>query len=138
MVLSLNRASKQGNVAKTTLQRALDNGELSASKNDKGHWQIDESEFGRWLSARSVEQTETVPENRNGTPEKTIETSVLEKEVEMLRERLADKDGVIADLRDRLDAESSERRKLTALLTDEREQKPDQGKGFFSRLFSSD
>ena len=126
MVLSLNRASKQGNIAKTTLQRALENGDLSASKNDKGHWQIDESEFGRWLSARSTEQTETNSKIHTGTPsgtlEKTADISALEAEVNLLRERLTDKDDVIEDLRARLDSECEERRKLTAMLTDQRPQ----------------
>ena len=131
MALSLNRASKQGGVAKTTLQRALESGEISATKNDKGHWQIEESEFGRWLGTRSTEQTETSPEIQSGTPtgtpEKTTNVSALEAEVNLLRERLSDKDDVIADLRTRLDSEGEERRKLTAMLTDQRgsqEQKP--------------
>ena len=47
------------------------------------------------------------------------ETGVLEVEIKMLRERLADKDGVIDDLRQRLDEEAAERRKLTAMLTDQ-------------------
>ena len=48
----------------------------------------------------------------------------LQREIELLRERLADKDGVIDDLRQRLDTEAEERRRtqaqLTALLTDQR------------------
>lgn len=139
MALSLNRASKQGKIAKTTLQRALESGDLSAGKNEKGHWQIDESEFGRWLGKRSTEQTETSPENRNGTligtPEKTADISALETEVKMLRERLTDKDEFISDLQRRLDAEGEERRKLTALLTDQREQAPEKPRrGFWARL----
>lgn len=54
MVLSLNKAAKEGNVSRTTLRRALETGEFSASKDDKGRWKIDESEFGRWLTSRSV------------------------------------------------------------------------------------
>ena len=139
MALSLNRAAKQGGIAKTTLQRALENGDISATKNDRGHWQIEESEFGRWLSTRSTEQTETSPKIRygtpDGTPEKTAEISALETEVKMLRERLTDKDDFISDLQRRLDAEGEERRKLTALLTDQREQTSQKPrKGFWARL----
>ena len=139
MVLSLNRAAKQGSVAKTTLQRALENGEISATKNGKGHWQIEESEFGRWLGARSTEQTETSSKIQHGTPigtsEKTTNSSALEAEVNLLRERLSDKDDVIADLRTRLDVEGEERRKLTAMLTDQRNsQTSEPKKGFWARL----
>lgn len=138
MVLSLNRASKDGKVAKTTLQRALENGEISATKNDRGHWQINEAEFGRWLSGRSTEQGETSNENRHGTlhgtPEKTTNNSVLEAEVNLLRERLTDKDDVIDDLRKRLDDETDERRKLTAMITDQRTQPAEKGRGLWARL----
>jgi hypothetical protein len=60
------------------------------------------------------------------------DTGGLRVEVEMLRERLADKDAVIEDLRRRLDAEAEERRRRTALLTDQRPAAP--GRGFWRRL----
>jgi hypothetical protein len=41
----------------------------------------------------------------------------LERQIALLRGRLADKDSVIDDLRRRLDAEAEERRKLTMILT---------------------
>jgi hypothetical protein len=47
----------------------------------------------------------------------------LEREIALLRERLADKDSVIDDLRRRLDTEAEERRKLTMILTDRRPRK---------------
>lgn len=46
--------------------------------------------------------------------------ATLRREVELLRERLAEKDDVIADLRQRLDREGNERRSLAALLIGER------------------
>ena len=48
--------------------------------------------------------------------------AALQVETAVLRERLADKDDVIDDLRRRLDAEAEERRKLTLMLTDRRPQ----------------
>jgi hypothetical protein len=47
----------------------------------------------------------------------------LERQIALLRGRLADKDSVIDDLRRRLDAEAEERRKLTMVLTDRRPRK---------------
>ena len=134
MFLSLNKAAKQSNVAKTTLQRALESGELSAKKNDKGHWQIDPAELGRWIDNRPTEQTKTGPKNQTGThygtTEKPSETSVLSVELEVLRQRMADKDDVIADLR----AERDEWRKQAQQLaiTDQREKR-----SFWKRVFSS-
>ena len=140
MTLSLNQAVKTGKIAKTTLQRALDNGDISATKNNRGHWVIDESEFGRWLSSRSAEHSKTSNENRRGTPEKTTDkTSDLKAEIKLLQERVAGKETEVRrlenerdDLRLRLDSESEERRKLTALLTDQRQT---ENRGFWSRLF---
>ena len=47
-------------------------------------------------------------------------TPPLEAEVNLPRERLSDKDDVVADLRARLDVEGEERRKLTSILTAQR------------------
>jgi hypothetical protein len=47
-------------------------------------------------------------------------TRELQARLEAAERRIADKDDVIADLRRRLDAEGEERRRLTALLTDQR------------------
>lgn len=47
MKLSLNKAAKEAAVAKSTLLDALKSGRMSASRNDKGHWQIDPSELFR-------------------------------------------------------------------------------------------
>ena len=121
MALSLNQAARQGKVAKTTLQRALKSGEISGSKSEKGQWQIDPSELGRWIGTRSTEQDDTGPEIQDGTPKKLSAVSTLEREIELLRERLDDKDDTIHDLRDRLDREAAERQRLTAILTDQRE-----------------
>lgn len=68
MVLSLNKAAKEGNVSRTTLRRALETGEFSASKDDKGRWKIDESEFGRWLTSRSVAMSGHGHESNFGPP----------------------------------------------------------------------
>jgi hypothetical protein len=52
--------------------------------------------------------------------ETTGEIRELQAKLEAATQRLRDKDDVIDDLRRRLDAEAEERRKLTALLTDQR------------------
>jgi hypothetical protein len=120
MMLSLNQAAKQGKVAKTSLLTALKNGEISGTKSDNGHWQIEKSELLRWIGSRSPKPHENDPENDLDPPEKPGKTSALEREVELLRQRVEDKDDVIRDLRERLDRETGERMRLTALLTDQR------------------
>lgn len=118
MTYSLGTAAKAAGISKTTIHRAIKSGKLSAIRHEDGSYEIDPAELhrvyppgsqGNSSSNHDLEQTETLNE-----------TGVLRREVELLRERMADKDGVIADLRRRLDAEAEERRKLTALLTDQR------------------
>ena len=84
--------------------------------------------------------------NGSGNPtmkqlETPIEANALQREIELLRERLGDKDNVIDDLRRRLDEEAEERRmtqaKFTALLTHEREKTPEKlVEGRFARAWS--
>jgi hypothetical protein len=115
---TLGQAAKAAGVSKTTLRRAIENGRLSASRNDDGSYEIDPAELHRAFPSHS---------DGSGTMARSVTvngTGGLQVEVEMLRERLTEKDDVIRDLRARLDAEAEERRqaqaRLTALLTDQR------------------
>jgi hypothetical protein len=123
MSYTLGQAAKATGKSKPTIQRAIKSGSISASKAADGSYEIDPAELHRVFQ----------PVNDTGNAEQALKQSVppnnamvLQREVELLRERLADKDGVIDDLRQRLNAEGEERRRtqaqLTALLTDQREQ----------------
>jgi hypothetical protein len=119
---TLGTAAHTVGVSKSTLRRAIERGRLSASRRDDGSYEIDPAELAR-----------VFPRNSAATPEMARhdtgnDTGGLRVEVEMLRERLADKDATIDDLRRRLDAEAEERRRLTMLLTDQRP------RGFWQRL----
>ena len=133
MKLSLSQAAKESGTSKPTLSRWIAKGRVSAAKQPDGSYLIDASELdrirdmmkrGNGYGNPTVKQSET-----------PHETSVLQREIELLRERLGDKDNVIDDLRRRLDEEAEERRmtqaKFTGLLTDQRPhapQKPVQGR----------
>jgi len=124
MYLSLVQAAKESGKSKSVIHNALKNGRLSGTKNDKGNWQIDPAElfrvFPKGVPKRSEGQKKTV--------QNLTEHALLEQEVQHLRERLADKDMQVADLRRRLDSSEDDRRqaqdRLTALLEDKRERKP--------------
>ena len=130
--LSANRAAKEAGVAKKTLLEAISSGRLSAEKNDKGHWSIDTAELFRVFPKTDINPASKTVSHPS---ENTTENKALEVEVEVLRERLKDKDDQIDDLRKRLDAESEERRKLTMMLTHREDKKHDK-RGWFSGLFS--
>lgn len=144
--LSLNKAAKEAGVAKATLVEALKSGRVSASKSEKGHWEIDPSELFRVFPKTGSENLrEPIPtpfENHS----KTSQNGALEVEVKMLREQLAlvatererEREQLgeqIQTLRDQMERQSADHRQALALLTDQREKAKDQPRrGFWARL----
>ena len=133
--LSLNKAAKRAGVAKSTLLESLNtndpNKRLSASKNARGHWEIDESEldrvFFKTIPAGHKELSKNHLENR----ENHSETSTLQVEVKMLREQIERIDDAstrerdqmadqIANLREQIERQSADHRQALAVITDQR------------------
>jgi excisionase family DNA binding protein len=125
---TLGEAAKQAGLSKPTVSKAISSGRLSAEKQPDGSYRIQPAELFRVYP----------PETRGNRSERSDvdgEITLLRERVVLLtaerereREQLTDQ---IQDLRQRLDAEAEarraeaeERRKLTALLTDQRERKP--------------
>jgi excisionase family DNA binding protein len=128
MYLTLGQAAKQSGIGKATLSRYIKQGKLSAQKQEDGSYRIDASELNRVQSIMRP-PVEQQPE-QNATP---IETRMLQREIDLLRETLEQKDKIIADVMNERDrwahmAESLQEEKQK-LLTDGR-------KGsFWQRLF---
>lgn len=121
MGYTLGQAAKHAKKAKGTISKAIGSGALSAVRNDDGSYDIDPSELGRWMEAVSGNSRETIHEVRTETLAETHkETSALQVEVDVLRQQIDLLKDERDDLRRRLDTESEERRRLTALLTDQR------------------
>jgi septal ring factor EnvC (AmiA/AmiB activator) len=142
MKYSLSEAAKATGKNKTTIQRAIKNGKISAIKGDSGSYEIEPSELHRVFPPVSAQRD---AQHRQSNDTQQIKSASinsdlarvlgLEKELAIAHERVngleAHKEQMadtINDLRKRLD--SSEGR-VTALLADHRP------KGsFLSRLFS--
>ena len=112
-----------------TITRAIKSGKISASKDETGAWRIEPSELHRVFPP--IAQALRKPQMQEGATSaqetKSSNDSLLREELATLRERvisqdqlLADRADQIADLRTRLDREGEERRRLAALLTDQR------------------
>lgn len=98
---SLGQAAKQVSVSKSTLQRDIKNGKISASK-ENGQYQIDPSELFRvYPKKQPLKQDvgqygadlETGPERLNWTAERAIleaEIASLKRDVSRLEEQAAD------------------------------------------------
>ncbi len=137
MYLTLGQAAKEAGKSKATISKYIKKGKLSVVSKDSSGYEIDPAELFRVFP--KSEQVNTKSE-QSQTPIKTHVNSALEKEIEILRERLDDKEDVIQDLRERLDKESDERRNLTLLITKKHEdeqktEEKEKPKSFFSRLF---
>lgn len=146
MKLSLNKAAKEAGIAKSTLLDALNNGRMSAEKNEKGHWEIDPSELFRVFTKTSSENSEKPILTPSENHQKTIQNSALEIEVKMLREQIARMDvererersqltDQIESLKEQAERQSADHRQALAVLTDQREKATPQTKrSFWERL----
>lgn len=147
--LSLREAAAATGRRKQTLLKAIQDGRLSASRNDKGEWRIQAAELFRAYPPGAVDGQENRPPQRqepvNGgrlagwlPPEEAakLRTRLEMTEAERERERQAARE-TIDDLRRRLDQEGEERRRLTLLLTDQRGREPqaEPPRGLWRRLF---
>lgn len=117
---SLRQAAEAVGRGKPAVLKAIKSGKISAHKNDHGEWLIDPAELHRVYPAVSGNGSDSGSSERQETPQ---ETSVLEREIELLRERLTEKDGQIDDFRaerDRLLKVIEEQAGTVKLLTDQR------------------
>jgi len=142
MKYSLSEAAAATGKNKTTIQRAIKSGKISASKGSFGSYEIDPAELHRVFLpvAQSVaKQANSLPRNEvmHSEPLSNVKTNEriadLEKEIAVLQERTKGLEeqksqlaGTIDDLRKRLD--SSENRVLALLGTSEK-------KGLWKRIF---
>jgi len=133
--LSLNKAAKRAGVAKSTLLEALNtddlNKKLSANKNARGHWEIEESELDRVFSKTRPTEPQELVKNQSESCEIHSKTSALQVEVKMLREQIERIDGAttrerdqmadqIASLREQIERQSADHRQALAVITDQR------------------
>jgi len=146
MAYSLKQAAEAVGRGKPAILRAIQKGIISAQKNSKNEWLIDPAELHRVYPPVASNGALSVQTERDATLEAT---EVLQRENALLREQIDLLKDERQDLRRRLDDEAVERRKLTALLTHQPEQKPEaaapvtepEGKGklwqkLFGRSFS--
>ena len=131
MKYSLSEAAKATGKNKTTVQRAIKNGKISASKGDSGSYEIEPSELHRVFPPVAAQRDAQHRQSNDTQQSKSASINSdlarvleLEKELAIAHERVngleAHKEQMadtINDLRKRLD--SSEGR-VTALLTDGR------------------
>lgn len=120
MFLTVRQAAEATGRSKPTILRAIQASKISASKNEaNGAWMIDPAELHRVYPPKSAQQVRTEPMTKDDADLLRHELAILTAERERERAQLQER---IDDLTRRLDAEGEERRRLTAILTDQRVQ----------------
>lgn len=121
-ILSAGEAAKLVGKSVPTITRAIKSGKLSATPRKPRGWDIDPSELFRVFPAVTGE---TNAKSNKLERETAIKDSMLQAKLEVMEQRFDDAQATINDLRTRLDAESAERRQLTAQITDQRQNAPE-------------
>jgi hypothetical protein len=87
--ISLGAAAKRAGVSRPTMWRLVKSGKVSGSRNARGAWMIEESEFARAVAGGFV-QLNSSPDSSPNSDEKVFEQSALLAEVQVLRETVAE------------------------------------------------
>jgi hypothetical protein len=133
MKLNINQSAKSINVARSTLYRDINNGKVSITKDAKGKPFIDVSELERVYGKVTLcDTSESVQKKHIETIEKD---SFIQREMELLREQIEILKDERDDLRQRLNSESEERKKLTLMLTHQKEMQEKKQQNQTSKLY---
>jgi hypothetical protein len=120
---TLTQAAKEAKKAKSTIIDAIRNGRLSASKDDKGRYQIEPVELFRVYPPTT--KTADHSNEKTTTDQQTdLETALLKQKVDFLEQTISRLETEKNNLWQRLDSEAEERRRLMLLLTHETTQQP--------------
>jgi excisionase family DNA binding protein len=117
MTYTLGEAAKATGNSKTTIHRAIKSGRISATRKDDGSYEIDPAELHRVFPPKEASNG-FINDNAEQTVTR-VETEGLRREVDLLRERLADKDRVIDDLRQDRDYARDERDRLLKVIEEQ-------------------
>lgn len=146
MYLSLNKASKEAGVSKSTLSQALNSGRLTANKDSRGRWEIDPAALFDVFPKTSTNTTKELQPNTYSNTENLIKIARLEAELNAAK-KLQEKAEESAEyLQRKLDDADRDRRNADARLEDLRVKldasnqntpadAPEKPRGWLGRLF---
>ncbi|MCB0018210.1 MAG: hypothetical protein KDE09_10510 [Anaerolineales bacterium] len=120
-MLTMGEAAKQAGISKATLSRAIKNGRVSATRNDKGGWDIDPAELFRVYPRNSATVADNGSVKQDATPSATAdETPALKAEIEGLKAQLALMREQLDDVKDQRDGWQKQAENTQRLLADMR------------------
>ena len=98
MVLTLGQAAKEVGLSKPGVLKAIKEGKISVQKNAHGHWQIEPAELFRVYPLCKPVNANPVQEFTPVNHSNSIKVKELTHEVNLLSERLADRERRIEEL----------------------------------------
>jgi hypothetical protein len=107
-LVGLHEASRLVGRNRSTLHRAMKDGRLSYTRGETGERRIDVAELERVFGTRVAGSNGAAPPQSDDSQR---------REIEVLHRLVAEQEGTIRDLRQRLDASEDERRRLTLQLS---------------------
>jgi hypothetical protein len=130
MGLSAKDAAKAVGMTKQGVIKAIKDGKISANKDARGQWDIQPAELFRVYNPVGVVDSQ---QNDNSSlslsPEidssLSLKNTELQLKLDAALEKISALESDKEDYKNRLDAESEERRKLTMMITDQREKLSD-------------
>jgi hypothetical protein len=133
MYLSLNKAAKEAGISKSTLSDALQNGRLTARKDDKGRWQIDPAALFQVFPRTSPNKHSVLTTNSQENAENRREIEALNAKVAVLEQMIEAEQARNEDLRS--DRDEWRKQAQTLAITQERPSVPVARTGLLARLF---
>jgi hypothetical protein len=130
-MLTLAEAAKETGLTKPAIFKAIKNGKISASKDERGQWMVDPAELFRVYDPVSKKET---AEPQTANLSLLLKLKELESKLEVTDKRLLDKDREIDDLRTQRDHWRTQAEQITRLLTDGREQDKKKKSGVWAWL----
>ena len=132
MKYTLKQAADASGKDKSTIQRAIKSGRISASINDIGNYEIDPSELHRVFDPVAPQHSESIAKQQLATDLQQLQQA----EIDSLKAQLALQTNFISTLERLLDESNTERRNLMQLLTYEKEKpSPSDGKELWKKVF---
>ena len=102
-MLTPQKSADTAGVSRKTIMDAINAHYLHAIRNNRGHWQIEETDLQAWMDGRETKATATKPDDT--TSDKSVEVAVLherliaaEKQSEIYLQQLSDAKAEKADL----------------------------------------
>ena len=129
MKYTLKQAADASGKDKSTIQRAIKSGRISATINDLGNYEIDPSELHRVFEPVASQHSRSIAKQQ-------LATDLQQAEIDSLKAQLALQTNFISTLERLLDESNTERRNLMQLLTYEKQKpSPSDGKELWKKVF---